>query len=40
MKIVLAVCRLIRCKEEKKGRKQKKLFLKTPDIKENSAIDL
>ena len=39
MKIALVVCRLIRCEEKKEG-KQKKLFLKAPDIKENSAIDL
>ena len=39
MKIVLAVCRFIRC-EEKQGEKEKKLFLKAPYIKENSAIDL
>ena len=39
MKIVLAVCRLARC-EENKREERKKMFLKAPDIKEYSAINL
>ena len=39
MKIVLAVCRLVRYREKIK-RKREKMFLQVPDIKENSANDL
>ena len=40
MKIVLAVCRLVRYREKQVEKREKKMFLQVPDIKENSAIDL